>query len=147
MIIGISDRPSPVVRQAYNAQQAIGVASVGRRLIDNYIHLPFQQVVNERMRPEGQHDPFGADQSRGNLRRGYDLVAPMIADLWAMGETFTLADYAALPALYYAHYAVSLAGWPELEAYLERLKIRPSVARVLQEAQPSFKYFPLANDR
>ena len=49
------------------------------RLIDNYIHLPMQQVVAERMRPEGQHDPYGADQARGALRRGYDLVAPMIA--------------------------------------------------------------------
>src|ERR1700722_4967363 len=55
------------------------------RLIDNYIHLPFQQVVNERMRPEGQHDPFGAEQARGTIRRGYDLVAPMIAGPWAMG--------------------------------------------------------------
>jgi glutathione S-transferase len=117
------------------------------RLIDNYIHLPLQQVVNERMRPEGQHDPFGADQARGNLRQGYDLVAPMIAGAWATGETFTLADCAALPALHYADYAVSLAGWPELAAYLERLKARPSVARVLREAQPFFKYFPLANDR
>jgi len=117
------------------------------RLIDNYIHLPFQQVVNERMRPDDRHDPFGADQARGVIRQGYDLVAPMIAGPWAMGESFTLADCAALPALYYADYGVSLAGWPELAAYLERLKARPSVARVLQEAQPFFKYFPLANDR
>ena len=64
-----------------------------------------------------------------------------------MGETFTLADCAALPALYYADYAVSLEVWPELAAYLERLRARPSVARVLREAQPFFEYFPLANDR
>ena len=117
------------------------------RLIDSYIHLPHQQVVIERMRPEDQHDPFGADQARSALRRGYDAVAPMIAGPWAVGEAFTLADCAALPALYYADYAVSLAGWPELGAYLERLKARPSVARVLEEAQPFFKYYPLANDR
>ena len=117
------------------------------RLIDNYIHLPFQQVVLERMRPEDKHDPFGAEQARGNIRRGYDLVAPMLAGPWATGETLTLADCAALPALFYADYAVPLAGWPVLSAYLERLKARPSVARVLEEAQPFFKYFPLANDR
>jgi len=117
------------------------------RLIDNYIHLPLQQVVNERMRPEGQHDPFGADLARGALRQGYDLVAGMIARPLATGESFTLADCAALPALHYADYAVSLAGWPDLAAYHERLKARPSVARVLREARPFFKYFPLANDR
>ena len=117
------------------------------RLIDNYIHLPFQQVVSERMRPADRHDPFGADQSRGKIRQGNDLVAPMIAGPWAMGETFTLADCAAFPALYYGDYATPLADWPALTAYLERLQARPSVARVLQEAQPFFQYFPLANDR
>ena len=117
------------------------------RLIDSYIHHRMQQVVSERMRPEGQHDPYGADQARGAIRQGYDLIAPMIAGPWAMGETFTLADCAALPALYYADYATPLAGWPALAAYLDRLKARPSVARVLEEARPFFKYFPLANDR
>jgi glutathione S-transferase len=115
------------------------------RLIDNYIHLPFQQVVNERMRPDGQHDPYGAAQNRAAVRTGYDLIAPMIAGPWAMGETFTAADCAALPALFYADYAVSLADRPGLAAYLERLKARPSVARVLAEAEPWFQYFPLRN--
>jgi glutathione S-transferase len=114
------------------------------RLIDSYIHLPFQQVVAERMRPDDKHDPFGAEQNRAAIRTGYDLIAPMIpGEGWAMGEAFTLADCAALPALYYADYAVPLADWPGLAAYLGRLKARPSVARVLAEAEPFFQYFPL----
>jgi glutathione S-transferase len=113
------------------------------RLIDSYIHVPLQRVVSERMRPEGQHDPFGAEQARGQIRAGYNLIAPMITGPWAMGEAFSLADCAALPALFYADYAVPLAGWPELAGYLGRLKARPSVARVLAEAQPYFQYFPL----
>ncbi|WP_372784422.1 glutathione S-transferase family protein [Phenylobacterium sp.] len=113
------------------------------RLIDSYIHLPFQQIVSERMRPDDKHDPFGAEQARSLIRQGYDIIAPMIGDAWAMGETFTLADCAALPALYYADYGVSLADWPGLAAYLGRLKARPSIARVLAEAEPYFQYFPL----
>ncbi|HLZ77539.1 glutathione S-transferase family protein [Phenylobacterium sp.] len=113
------------------------------RLIDNYIHLPFQGIVSERLRPEGQKDPYGVDQARGKVRQGYDLIAPMIAGPWAIGETFTLADCAALPALYYADYAVSLDAWPGLRAYLDRLGARPSIARVLSEAEPFFQYFPL----
>lgn len=115
------------------------------RLIDNYIHLPFQQVVAERLRPEGQKDPTGVEQSRALIRQGYDLTGPMIKGPWALGETFTLADCAALPALYYADYAVSLEEWPSLRAYLERLRAWPSVARVLTEAEPYFQYFPLRN--
>jgi glutathione S-transferase len=113
------------------------------RLIDNYIHLPFQQVVAERMRPDDAKDPFGATRNRDAIRQGYDLVAPMLGEPWAMGEAFTLADCAALPALYYADYSVSLDGWPSLRAYLARLKARPSIARVLAEAEPWFQYFPL----
>ena len=113
------------------------------RLIDNYIHLPFQQIVGERMRPDDKHDPFGVEQNRAKVSEGYGLIQPMIEGPWAMGEAFTLADCAALPALYYADYAVSLDAWPALRAYLDRLKARPSVARVLAEAEPWFQYFPL----
>ena len=115
------------------------------RLVDAYIHVPFQQIVAERLRPEGQHDPYGVDKARAQIRSGYDVLAPMIAGPWAMGEAFTLADCAALPALFYADYAVSLTGWPDLASYLARLKARPSVARVLAEAEPFFQYFPLRN--
>ena len=113
------------------------------RLIDSYIHLPFQQIVSERLRPEGQHDPYGVERNRDAIRAGYDLIAPMIAGPWAMGDAFTAADCAAFPALYYADYAVKLADWPGLRAYLGRLKVRPSIARVLAEAEPFFQYFPL----
>lgn len=113
------------------------------RLIDSYIHNPFQQIVSERLRPEGSKDPFGVDVYRAKVREGLALIAPMIAGPWAVGEAFTLADCAAFPALYYADYAVSLDAWPELRAYLERLKTRPSVQRVLAEAEPFFQYFPL----
>jgi glutathione S-transferase len=113
------------------------------RLIDSYIHLPFQQIVSERLRPDDKKDPFGVDQARAQIRQGYDLLEPMTGDAWAMGETFTLPDCAALPALFYADYAIPLADWPGLAAYLGRLKARPSVARVLAEAEPYFQYFPL----
>jgi len=113
------------------------------RLIDNYIHLPFQQIVGERMRPDDKHDPFGVEQNRAKVSEGYGLIEPMIEGPWAMGEAFTLADCAALPALYYADYAISLDARPALRAYLDRLKARPSVARVLAEAEPFFQYFPL----
>ncbi len=113
------------------------------RLVDDYIHRPLQHVVAERLRPADRRDPHGVDQAKSLIRAGYDLVEPMIAGPWAMGDAFTLADCAAVPALFYADHAVSLAGRPGLAAYLARLKARPSVARVLAEAAPYFQYFPL----
>ena len=62
---------------------------------------------------------------------------------WATGEHFTLADCAAAPALFYADKVEPFEGrWPNAAALLERLKARPSVARVLREAEPYFQYFP-----
>jgi glutathione S-transferase len=113
------------------------------RLIDDYIHRPLQQVVADRLRPQEQRDPFGVEKAKNLIRAGYDLVAPMIAGPWAMCDDFTLADCAAVPALFYADHAVALGDWPVLAAYLARLKARPSVARVLEEAAPFFQYFPL----
>jgi glutathione S-transferase len=113
------------------------------RLIDGYIHLPLQRVVADRLRPQGRQDSFGVEQATDQIRAGYSMLVPMIAGPWAVGESFTLADCAALPALFYADYAVPLVDWPELASYLSRLKARPSVARVLAEAEPFFKYFPL----
>jgi glutathione S-transferase len=113
------------------------------RLIDSYIHVPLQRVVAERMRPDGQHDPFGVQQAHDQIRSGYRVLGPMLAGPFATGREFTLADCAAVPALFYADYAVPLTDWPDLSAYLGRLKARPSVARVLAEAEPFFQYFPL----
>ena len=63
---------------------------------------------------------------------------------WATGEDFTLADCAAAPALVLCRQggAVRRDAIPTRSALLERLKARPSVARVLAEAEPYFHYFP-----
>ena len=62
---------------------------------------------------------------------------------WAMGEDFTLADCAAAPSLFYGNMAVPFGdAHRNLAAYLERLKARPSFARVLKEAEPYFQMVP-----
>ncbi|HWC62508.1 MAG TPA: glutathione S-transferase family protein, partial [Rhizomicrobium sp.] len=65
------------------------------RLIDNYIHLPFQQVVGERPRPKGNHDPFGVEQAKSAIHAGYGLIAPLVEGRWALGDAFTIVDCAA----------------------------------------------------
>jgi glutathione S-transferase len=68
----------------------------------------------------------------------------MDSKTWAIGDDFTLADCAAAPALFYANTVVPLAEThTNLAAYLDRLMQRPSFARVLEEAQPYFKLFPM----
>ena len=61
-----------------------------------------------------------------------------------VGDGFTLADCAAAPALFYADTVAPFgAAHRELTAYLGRLMARPSFARVLEEAEPYFRLFPM----
>jgi glutathione S-transferase len=114
------------------------------RLFDTYVHLPLQKIVGDRLRPAEARDPTGVDQARAQLETAYALADEQVHDgPWAMGAEFTLADCAAMPALYYGNKVAPFEGrWKNLTAYLERLKRRPSVARVLEEAEPYFHMFP-----
>jgi glutathione S-transferase len=114
------------------------------RTIDLYVHLPMQKVVGNRLRPADQRDPFGVAEARAQLRTSYALLEREIADGgWMMGERFTLADCAAAPALFYGNLNEPFGdGHPRLAAYLERLKVRPSFARVLKAAEPYFGMLP-----
>jgi glutathione S-transferase len=62
---------------------------------------------------------------------------------WATGETFTLADCAAWPALFYGNRVEPFGeSRRHLTAYFERLQARPSVQRVVEEAEPYFHLVP-----
>jgi glutathione S-transferase len=68
----------------------------------------------------------------------------MGARTWASGESFTIADCAAAPALFYAGMVQPFPpGNRILADYFERLMARPSVRRAIAEARPYFQYFPL----
>jgi glutathione S-transferase len=112
------------------------------RIFDTYVQEPMQKIVGDRIRPPGTGDAFGVEQARGQLAQAYAYLEPRVGDGWMAGE-FGLADCAAAPALYYADKVAPFGtGHPRLTAYLERLKARPSFARVLEEAQPYFHMFP-----
>jgi glutathione S-transferase len=114
------------------------------RFYDLYVHGPMQKIVGDRMRPEGRKDPQGVDEARARLRTAYGMIEQQMAtQAWAMGEAFGLADCAAAPALFYANEVLPFGeACGNLAAYFERLKARPSYARVLKEAEPYFAMFP-----
>ncbi len=114
------------------------------RFFDLQIHEAMQKHVGDKLRPEGQKDPFGVEQAHAQLERAYAILErTMTTRTWAAGDAFSMADCAAAPALYYANLVHPLGvAHSHVSAYLERLKARPSFARVLAEAQPYFSMFP-----
>jgi glutathione S-transferase len=74
------------------------------------------------------------------------VIDAQLADRpWAAGATFTVADCAAAPALFYARavHRWDRDGQPNVTRYYRDLMARPSVARVVDEARPWRDVFPL----
>ncbi|MER8777715.1 glutathione S-transferase family protein [Mesorhizobium sp. M0977] len=117
------------------------------RFYDFYVQEPMQKIVGDRLRPEGKTDPFGVEQARAQLRSSYAVIEQdMQSRTWAVGGSFTMADCAAAPALFYADKVEPFGDkYPAVRRYHDRLLRRPSVARVIEEAQPYFKLFPYNN--
>lgn len=114
------------------------------RFLDLHVHMQMQKIVGDRLRPADKKDPYGVEQARELMDRALGILErAMGKQTWAMGETFTLADSAAGPALFYADKVAPLAGrFANVAAYLGRLTQRPSYARALNEAEPYFQFFP-----
>jgi glutathione S-transferase len=114
------------------------------RLYDLYVHLPMQKIMTDRLRPEGSSDPHGVEEAKATLLTALGILEKdMAGRTWAVGETFSMADCAACPALYYGNMAVPfIATHKNVAAYLARLQQRASFARVLKEAEPYFKFVP-----
>lgn len=138
-------QPPRLIPEEAEAAQAVRLAD---RVYDLYVQVPMQKIVADRLRPAGDRDPYGVAEARRLLETGCALVDKELAGRpFAAGDGVSLADCAAMPALFYADKVMPLAPrFGAAAAYLERMKQRPSFARVLGEAEPWFRYFP-AEDR
>jgi glutathione S-transferase len=114
------------------------------RFYDLYVHEPMQKIVGDRLRPEANKDPHGVDEAKARLQISYGMIdREMATQTWAMGDAFSLADCAAAPALFYANEVMPFGdSHRNVTAYFDRLKARPSYARVLREAEPYLAMFP-----
>lgn len=115
------------------------------RFFDWHVHEHMQKIVGDRIRPAGKQDPFGVEQAQQALEVAYGVLdRRMATNTWATGVAFGLADCAAAPALFYADKVVAIGQrFPYTAAYLQRLLGRPSMQRVLSEAEPYMKFFPV----
>ena len=117
------------------------------RFFDFYVSDQVTKVVTDTFRPAGKNDALGVEQARATLRNSYGILEQELeGKRWATGSSFTLADCAAAPSLFYANLILPVHGHRNTAAYLDRLLTRPSFARALKEARPTlmagFPYGP-----
>jgi glutathione S-transferase len=116
------------------------------RVFDNYVEVPLQKAVSDCFRPAGKCDPQGVEDAKRILVRAYGLIDAELGRSgtpWIAGDSFSLADCGAAPALFYANMVVPFAGRPTLNAYYQRLRARPSFSRAVDEARTYRGFFPL----
>ena len=145
IIIEYLDRhyPGPTRLIPENPELALQ-ARLRDRFYDLYVHLPMQKIMGDRLRPADKRDPHGVEEARSMLRTSYRMIEQqMAAGTWAIGDAFSIADCSALPPLFYGNMVEPFGDTHNnLDAYFERLKARPSIARVMKEAEPYFSMVP-----
>lgn len=136
--------PGPVALIPPDPARAVEVRMLDR-FFDNYISTPQQKVVFDALRTGDARDPSGVTEARRGLDAAYAWLERWMAGRhWAAGDAFSLADCAAAPFLFYAHWTQPIAdAFANVHAYRERLLARPSFARAVEEARPYRQFFPL----
>jgi glutathione S-transferase len=135
--------PGPVELVPADPDAALPV-QIWDRFFDNYVHVPMQKAMLDRFRPEGANDPHGVTEAKDALRKAYAIIeAELGSGDWIAGNSFTLADCAAAPALFYSNLVQPFAEQGQLSAYFSRLMARPSFARAVDEARPFRHFLPL----
>jgi glutathione S-transferase len=135
--------PGPVRLIPEDPRAALDVRMMDR-FFDNYIMTPMQKLVFDCIRAVENRDHQGVAEACQMLETAYRwLDRTMTGRAWAAGITFSLADCAAAPALFYADWVHPIdKAFSNIHAYRRRLLARPSFARAVNEARPYRKLFP-----
>jgi glutathione S-transferase len=145
LIISYLDRIHPGAPLVPGDPDAALKAHLWDRFLDHYVETPMQKAVADNFRPEGARDPHGVEEAKALLARAWDILEAELTDgrEWVTGETFSLADCGAGPALFYGNIVQPFTGRERVAAYFARLMERPSFARAVEEARPYRHFLPL----
>jgi glutathione S-transferase len=114
------------------------------RICDQHVSDAVQAIVSETI--DARFDERVTRRARDRMDVAYAMLESQLAEHeFLAGGTFTIADCAAAPGLFYA---LAIHPWdegthPRLTGYYRALAQRPSFARVLADARPYRHLFPL----
>ncbi len=107
------------------------------RINDLYLNDSVVTLLFQSWKPEDQRDQELIDRNRERIDTVYRFMENHFEKAtWACGDSFSMADCAAAPALFYARQLAPFDGRPNIQAYWRRLEARPSYQKVAEEAAP-----------
>ena len=112
------------------------------RMFDLYLNESVSTLLFQSMKPESERDQERIDTAKFRIDTMYDFMEQELGEQpYANGEKFSMSDCAATPALFYAQRAAPFDSYKNISAYWDRLASRPSVQRVISEAEPHIRAF------
>lgn len=107
------------------------------RMFDLYLNDPVGTLFFQNMKPENERDAERVEKAKFHIATMYGFMEKEFAKQpYANGDEFLMSDCAAAPPLFYAERIAPFAEYKNISAYWQRLKSRPSIKRVLEEAAP-----------
>ena len=107
------------------------------RMYDLYLNESVAALIFESWKPESERNQELIERSKFRIGVMYDFMEQNLEkQTWTNGEAFTLGDCAAAPPLFYAQEKAPFDERPNIVAYWQRLRERPSIGRALDEAAP-----------
>lgn len=112
------------------------------RMFDLYLNDSVSTLLFQSMKPESERDQERIDTSKFRIDTMYGFMEHELSEQpYANGDDFSMSDCAATPALFYAQRAAPFNDYQHISAYWDRLASRPSIRRVMSEAEPHVKAF------
>ncbi len=114
------------------ARQARLIDRMGDLYLQNNIGTLFFNADNKE----------ACEQSKTQINHMYEFLNKELeGKTWAAGEQFSMADCSLFPGLMYAAKFHPYEKYPNIQNYFNRLVERPSVQKVMEEAQPMIDQF------
>lgn len=108
------------------------------RMCDLYVNDSVANLFFQSMKPEAQQNPELIAKCKANLDFMYARMDGFLAsNEYIAGSEFTIADCAAVPALFYAQELYPFSGRKNIVNYFERINQRTSYQRILEELMPA----------
>jgi len=109
------------------------------RMSDLYYNDPVVELLFQKLgfRPKNEEEAARANKYVAVTYGYWDKR--LASQNWLCGSTFSMADCAAIPAMYYAQLVAPFASHPNIAAYWKRALERPSYQKVKAEFEPIWK--------
>lgn len=112
------------------------------RMFDLYLTDQSGKIFMDSLKPDNKKDPEGILKARSIIDKIYAFIEKeLTGKTWAVGENFTMADCSAAPVLFYLQNLHPYNPFKNITSYFNRLRERPSFAKVLAEVAPFLEMF------